>query len=434
MAAATQQNRIHDVWSEDAEKAVIGSILIDGYAIKSVHNVISAKDFYHSGYAAIYQAMLDLEAKGIAVDLVTTIDRLTESGKLKIVGGAAVVSELSDIVASSSNVQHYAKIVRDKSIRRSVVSQARNIATKANDVTTSLEDIPTSLSIDCAQKMDVNHVDAAIKQLNANIEKGYPGLNPGYDLLARTIRKVTPGHLWVVGAYTSVGKSAWLVDFICRQYRKSFDNPGIAIFSTEMSAEQYILRLLSNHTKIPSWAITENSCHPQQQAELVNAQIFYSQRNLYVYDKLYRIEDIDRAARLIKKTRRLDIIAIDYLQNTWGEGTIYERMSRLAPILQYLAKELQVTIIGLSQVSNQFQRDKSSSGVFGFKGAGEIAASADVGIELERDSEDKSKIIFKVSKNRHGRTGQGMLVYLPGYVRLDEVDDNEGMELPKYGG
>jgi replicative DNA helicase len=240
-----------------------------------------------------------------------------------------------------------------------------------------------------------------------------------------------PGHLWIIGAYVSVGKSAWLVDFICRLYGHS-DNPGIAVFSTEMSSEQYVLRMLSNRTRIPGWVISEKRCTVQQEASLIDSQVWLSKRNLYIYDKLYRIEDIEKTVRMLKP-HGLDVICIDYLQNMWGDGNIYERMSRLSPILQYMAKELQITIVALSQISNQAQREKGAAGgVYGFKGAGEIAASADLAIELERSKENEELLIFKVSKNRHGRIGEGLLQYMDNFARLKEVA-KEGYQ-DTYGG
>jgi replicative DNA helicase len=314
--------------------------------------------------------------------------------------------------------------VKDKAILRGIIGNARKIAIQASEPNANPDNIPTRLSIEVSRDVEINQVSTVIHNLNRNIEDGYPGIRPGYDVLSRTIRKISPGHLWIIGGYTSTGKSAILVDLICRIYR-SIDNPGIAIFSTEMSCEQYLLRMLSNQTAIPTWAITENKMNPQQTEKLIQAQIFFSKRNLYLYDRLYKIEDIERMARMLKD-RGLDIIAIDYLQNMWGEGTIYEKMSRLSPILQFLAKDLQITIIALSQVSNQFQRDKGQGGVFGYKGAGEIAASADLGIEIERDKAIKERMIFKVSKNRHGRTGEGVLEYVNGFTRFEEI--NEGNE------
>lgn len=414
--------------SEDAEKAVIGGILYDSRAMVKVRPMLEAGDFYHSWHQEIYAVMAAMHDAQQAIDLITLTDRLKDAGRLSQVGHGSYLCALVDGCASVANIEHHASIVKQKAQLRQIIEEARKIAIQATQAGADPKEIPTRLSIDHSHALEVNQVSATIHQLNKNIEAGYPGLPPCYDLLRRTIRKVSPGHLFIVGAYTSVGKSAWLVDFICRMYG-GIENPGIAVFSTEMSAEQYLLRMISNRTGIPSWAITENKLYPDQTETFVKEQIFFSKRNLYLYDRLYKIEDIERTARLLKQ-RGLDIIAIDYLQNLWGEGTIYDRMSRLAPLLQYLAKDLQITVIALSQVSNQFQREKGSGGVFGFKGAGEIAASADLAIELERDRDIKERMIFKVVKNRHGRLGEGALDYVNHFTRLEEVIE----ETPGYGG
>lgn len=413
-------------YSELAEKSVLGGILIDADAMARVRHILDPEDFYLDAHKEIYRAMVSIDT---IVDLVTLIGYLRDFGRLDKIGGAGYLSDLADSCVSSANIEQHAQIIKEKAALRKIVEGAREIAVEATKPGAKPDQIPTRLSIEMPRNAEVNHVTSTIKQLNKNIEAGYPGLYPCYGLLAKTIRKISPGHLWVCGAYTSVGKSAFLVDLICRLYRKSMDNPGIAVFSTEMSAEQYLIRMLSNQTLLPGWAITENKVHGDQAAALIKAQTFFSERNLYLYDKLYRIEDIERTARMLKE-KGLDIIAIDYIQNLWGEGSIYERMSRLSPVLHYLAKELQITVIALSQVSNQFQREKGAGGVFGYKGAGEIAASADLGIELERDKEVKERMIFKVVKNRHGRIGDGVLEYVHGFVKFHEVAE----EIPDYGG
>jgi len=406
--------------SQNAEKSVLGGILCDPSAMKKVRPILNADDFYHSWHKEIFGAMVEMSGKGSVIDLITLPEYLKEKGRLEHVGHGSYICELADSCGSTANITHHAKIVKDKATLRKIVEDARKIAVAAVENGADPDKIPTRLSIDNSHRIEINQVSAVIHQLSANIEKGYPGLPACYDLLGRTIRKVSPGHLWVVGAYTSTGKSAWLVDFICRLYRYGLENPGVAIFSTEMSCEQYLLRMLSNHTGIPTWVITENKATPEQVENLIKAQVFFSQRHLYLYDRLYKIEDIERTARMLKE-HGLNVLAIDYLQNMWGEGTIYDRMSRLAPVLQYLAKDLEITIIVLSQVSNQYQREKGNGGVFGYKGAGEIAASADLGIELERDKDIAERMVFRVAKNRHGRLGEGVLEYVHGFSRLKEI-------------
>lgn len=412
----------------DAERAVLGAILCDPDVITSARTILQPDDFYQTNHCEIFRAMVTVAGKKDCIpDLLGLSDYLRDSGRLDKIGGGAYLAELADSCPSSAAIKHHAKIVKGKSDLRKTIAAAREIAVQASEPGADPSQIPTKLSIDLSRNAEINQVSQVIHALNQNIDTGYPGLYPGYEILRRTIRKMAPGHLWVAGAYTSVGKSAWLVDLICRLYRQGADNPGIAVFSTEMSCEQYLLRALSNHTSIPSWVITENKCKPEQTARLIQAQVWLSKCNLYLYDRIYKIEDIERTARMLKEAR-LDVLCIDYIQNLWGEGTIYDRMSRLAPILQYLAKDLQITIIALSQVSNQFQREKGSCGVFGYKGAGEIAASADLGIELERDKNIPERMIFKVSKNRHGKTSEGVLEYVNNFTRFEEVKEGEKEE------
>jgi replicative DNA helicase len=413
--------------SDEAERAVLGGILLDAESIIKIKPMIDVDDFYAAAHQRIYAAMLDVYEGGQSIDLVTLHACIEDKGERDKVGGPSYLSKIQDDTPSAANIESYARIVSEKALSRRIIAEAQKVITAANDPTVKADDIPTRLAIESNHKIEINHVSGITKKLNSNIAAGYPGLYPCYDILARTIRKVSPGHLWIVGAWTSTGKSAFLVDFICRMYRATTQNPGIAIFSTEMSCEQYLIRCLSNETALPPWRITENVLKPEQAKQLIKAQSFYAGRNLYLYDTLYKIGDIERTARMLKEQKGLQIMAIDYLQNLWGEGSIYERMSRLAPILQYLAKDLQVTVIALSQVSNQHARGETG-GLINYKGAGEIAASADLGIELQRDTASKEMMKIMVKKNRHGRIGDGVLEYINEFTRLREapLTDQDG--------
>jgi replicative DNA helicase len=406
--------------SVEAEQAALGGVLYDPESIVKIKGLLDIGDFYSQAHQRIYAAMLDVYEDGIDAGLVSVSVCLKDKGELEKIGGPVYLSTLCDTVPSSANIESHARIIKEKATLRRIIEQAQNIINKTNERGIKPEEIPTRLLIETSKPIEINHVSSVSKQLTKNIEAGYPGLFPCYNLLSKTIRKASPGHLWVVGAWTSVGKSAWLVDYICRTYRHSTINPGIAIFSTEMSSEQYLVRCLANETMLPGWKITDKFMTPEQQNQVEKARRDFNTKNLYIYDKLYRIEEIEHAARMIKEEKGLDIMAVDYLQNIWGEGSIYERMSRLSPILQYLSKELQVTVIALSQVSNQHARGESG-GLINYKGAGEIAASADLGIELEREKDNKTRMRFIVKKNRHGMIGESVLEFTNEYTRLTEI-------------
>jgi|GEM_PF-6762121 len=263
----------------------------------------------------------------------------------------------------------------------------------------------------------IRHISGVLEDLERKISQGMNGIHPGYNLLARTVRKIAPGHMWVVGGYTSVGKSFFLTDLICRLYRAG--NPGIALFSTEMSTGQYALRMLANRTTYSTWAIEERRLiHSSHLAVLSEAWEHFNSRNLYLYDDLYDWKRIEKTAEAIKHRKGLDIVAVDFIQNLAGKGSVYERMSTLSPRIQAMAKRLEVCAIVLSQVSNEAARDDLS--IIGYKGAGEIAAAADLGVWLQRDEEEKEAVKFIIRKNRHGMRGEGLLIYSENYTRFEE--------------
>lgn len=274
-----------------------------------------------------------------------------------------------------------------------------------------------------ASGVPIRHISGVLEDLEKKITSGVHGIHPSYSLLAKTVRKIAPCHMWVCGGYTSSGKTFFLTDLLCRLYRAG--NPGVALFSTEMSAGQYALRMLANRTTYSTWAIEERKfINPTHLKVLKDAWDHFQTRNLYLYDDLYDWKRIEKTVEAIKYRKGLDIVAIDFIQNLAGKGSLYERMSALSPRIQAMAKRLDVCAIVLSQVSNEAARDDLT--ILGYKGAGEIAAAADLGIWLQRDEECKEIVRFMVRKNRHGMTGEGALVYTDNYTRFEEKEESRG--------
>jgi replicative DNA helicase len=194
-----------------------------------------------------------------------------------------------------------------------------------------------------------------------------------------------------------------------------------------MSAEQYLLRMLARGIDCPTWAIAEGKLFDNQYPKYVHELSHIHSKNLFIYDDLYKYSEIEQTTRMLKEKKNISIIIIDYLQNMWAPGrTIYERMSPLAPQLFFLARSLGITVIALSQVDNASVRDGGSK-IIGYKGAGEIAAAADLCIELERYKEVMKKdwLKFTIRKNRHGKVGTGNFKYADHYRRLEEMPQDE---------
>ncbi len=414
----------HDL---DAEKSVLGAILLDAPALSVVEDSgITADDFYPTAHQFIYNAILDIKDAGQVADTVTVCSRLKDLRKLESCGGMTYVADLLSATPSAANVAYYCGIVKEKSLRRQLLKKSFDLATQSQDTSNSVVEIinqyQAGLGIEAPRKITNFDIATAVNDLQVKIDRGFPGIEPPYDILRKTIRKFIPGTMIIVGAYTSQGKSALAIDTVARLYRVG--NPSIAIFSVEMSTQQYILRLLANETTIPTWMIRENRL--QRDAKFALLDVAYSRlktKRLTIYDNLYNFSDIRKAAAALK-LKGLDIIIIDYVQNVLCEGrTIYDRMSRLSPQIFAMAKDLEVTVIALSQISNESARD-SDSPVIGYKGAGEIAAAADVGIMLEKHREIKEYLNIRVKKNRDGRTMDGVLKFAHDYTRLIEVTED----------
>lgn len=268
-------------------------------------------------------------------------------------------------------------------------------------------------------------IDYLREDIKRNKGRGSLGINPGFEFLKNAIRGFIPGHLWVVGGYTSHGKTAFAIELISRVLSND-PNVRITLFSTEMSKETYILRLVAKLTGIPSLSLWEGNHIQAFQARVDEAFDLIAHKNLIVFDDLYEFEKMADKARQIKAEVGLDLLFIDFIQNLIGKGaTIYERMSILAPQVQALAKELSCTVVALSQVSNEAVRN--NSGVIGYKGAGEIAAAADLGLWLEREREgnDGFKINSEIlnviiKKNRHGPLGHSVLRFYNKFTGLKD--------------
>lgn len=415
----------HDL---EAEKSILGAILMDATALSDVIDAhIESDDFHHLPHQTIYNAILDVKEAGLAIDIVTVCARLKDLRKIESCGGMAYVASLPDDVPSAANVVHYCEIVKEKSLRRQLLKKSFDLAAQSQDINSSVADIigqyQQGLGIEQPRKVKPFSIKRAIYDLVDKISIGFPGIDPEYDILRKTIRKFIPGTMVIVGAYTSIGKSAFAVDLVSRLYRRG--DPAVGIFSLEMSVNQYILRLLANQTTFPTWTIRENRIMPNQRQSLEDAYQHLKSKNLHIYDNLYNFSDIRKAAAEIKLKNGLDIMIIDYVQNVQCEGrTIYERMSKLATDIFAMAKDLEITVIALSQINNESAKD-SDNPVIGYKGAGEIAAAADVGIWLEKDKANDEVLNIRVRKNRDGRTADGSMKFAYEYTRLEEVVDYE---------
>lgn len=255
-----------------------------------------------------------------------------------------------------------------------------------------------------------------------NQEQGFVGKNTGFGLLARDFIVYQPGHLWVIGAWTSTGKTAMMIEAINRFF-SAHEQGRVAVFSTEMTEEQNVARMLANKTGVSANVILSGNMLDRHKTIVDATASWLAGKDLYVYTKTRHIDEIISQCRKLKCAGGVDLVWIDFIQNVYrpGVGDQYTMMSQIAKDLQALAHDIGCTVVCLSQLPNHAGRE--DTGILEFKGAGEIAAACDVGVLMKRAKEDKRKILFDVRKNRHGKTGKYIMKFNDSWTGIEEVEE-----------
>ena len=271
-------------------------------------------------------------------------------------------------------------------------------------------------------------IGAALDRLDKiqeeNLQRGCIGRRTGFDMFQRDDIVYQPGHLWVIGAWTSVGKTAFMIEAINR-FLEINKSSKTLIFSTEMTEEQNLCRLLANKTGVGAKVILSGNMFEQHRKKVDAYAAWLRQRDVHIYSKTSSIDEIMAQCRKHNLDGDLDMVWIDFIQNVYRHGARdqYTMMSTIARDLQALAHELECTILCLSQLPNHAGRE--DTGILEYKGAGEIAAACDVGVLMNRAKEDKSKLLFEIRKNRHGKCEQYLMQFADGWTRIEEVSRAE---------
>jgi len=254
-------------------------------------------------------------------------------------------------------------------------------------------------------------------KLNERQEK--IGEHTGFRFLEDTIFGFIKTHLWVVGGYTSHGKTALMIQLIINALKHN-PNISIAVFSTEMSAEMILLRLIANRIATPSLTLLRGRFEPNTEEVLGGAFKYFHKKKIWLYDDVYTFKGIEQRCKAIKSTSPLDVVFVDFLQNMEADGSLYDRMSTIPIQLQKMAKSLDTCVVAMSQVSNEAAQ--GGSRVIGYKGGGEIAAACDLGLWLERDPDDKELLTCLIRKNKEGPTGKKRLRFTDNFTRIVEAE------------
>lgn len=418
----------------EAEQAVLGAIFLERQALITASDRLMPEDFYRTSHSRIFEVMLELSDKGEPVDLVTLIDELHRKNWLEEVGGVAYLGELANAVPTAANVQYYAQIVEEKSLLRRLIRVATSIATESysaeDEVDAILNDAEKSI-LEVARKqstgefMDIKDVliEAFDKiELLQHTAGEVTGVPTGFLELDRITAGFQKNDLVIVAARPSVGKTAFALNISQNVATKTDEN--VAIFSLEMGADQLVMRMLCAEGNIDAQRLRTGRLEDDDWQRLTMAMGSLSKAGIYIDDTPgIKVKEIRSKCRKLKQEHGLGMIMIDYLQLIQGDARSSEgrqqEVSEISRELKGLARELEVPVIALSQLSRgvESRQDKRPM-MSDIRESGSIEQDADIVAFLYRDdyydqeSEKKDIIEIIIAKQRNGPVGTVELAFV----------------------
>ncbi len=425
--------------SPEAEQSVIGSMIMSRDAIVEASEIITGADFYQQQYGIVFEAMIELHDEGKAVDLITLQERLKEKDLPSEISSMEFVRDLLSAVPTSANVKYYAEIVAEKSMLRKLIKTTEEITNACylgKEKTQDILEVTEKKIFDLVQNRGSEEF-VPIRQVVLNaiekIEKAsrsqgsVTGIPTGFIDLDYKMSGFQPSDLILVAARPSMGKTAFVLNIA--QYMAFHNDVTAAIFSLEMSKEQLVNRLLALESKVDSQNIRTGNLEDEEWAKLIEGANIIGKSNLIIDDKPgISISELRSKCRKYKMEHNLGVIFIDYLQLMTGSGRSESRQQEISEIsrsLKALARELNVPVVALSQLSRAVeQRPDHRPMLSDLRESGAIEQDADVVMFIYRDdyynkdSENKNIAEIIIAKQRNGPIGTVNLVWLPNYTKF----------------
>jgi replicative DNA helicase len=427
----------------EAEESVLGAMLLSPGAIGAVSEVLDASDFYRESHAKIYRAALALYAKGEPVDAITLVDELEERGELEDVGGRVRLHELAALVPATANAAHYARIVREMATLRGLIAAGQQIAQlgwERPGETQILVDRAEQVVFELSQSRvstEFSHIEELLKEsferITALYEAGadVTGVPSGFRDLDRLTSGFQPGNLIIVAARPSMGKSA-LGLCVAANLALRHEIP-VALFTLEMSKSEVTQRLLCSEAKVESQRLRTGKLAQDDWPRLVAAGDKLMKAPIYVDDtgSITMMEIRSKARRLKTREASLGLIIVDYLQlmtsGTTAENRVQE-VSQISRNLKVLARDLDVPIIAMSQLSRAVEQRHDKRPILSdLRESGSIEQDADLVMFVYRDeyyneeSDQQGLAEVILSKHRNGPTGIEKLSFLKRYAKFADL-------------
>ncbi len=431
--------------SLDAEVAVLGGVLLEQEALPRALEILVADAFYKSAHRTIFQAAVQLFERREAVDIVTVSNELRKMDRLESVGGPVALSNLLDSVATAANIEYHARIVFDKYLARRLISTSKDIITEGY-----ADRLPTNELLDQAQSQIFSiaegrlrqgfvHIKDVVRESFLEIENlhhnpdAISGIRSGFDDLDAMLAGLHNGDMIVLAARPSMGKTSLALSLV-QNVAIDHQHP-VAVFSLEMSKQQLVLRMLCSEARVDNHRMRRGIIQRHEWPNLTKAASLLTNAPIYIDDTPgMNVLEMRAKARRLKMEKGLRLIVVDYLQLMQSASKAENRQQEISSIsrsLKALAKELDVPVVALSQLSRAVESRAGNRRpmLSDLRESGAIEQDADVVIFLYREevydrecAEDLKGIAeVIIGKQRNGPIGEVKLKFFAEYTRFENL-------------
>ncbi|MEO8794883.1 MAG: replicative DNA helicase [Daejeonella sp.] len=438
----------------DLEEAVLGALMLEKDALSAVIDILKPEVFYKDSHQKIFEAIHALFQKSSPVDILTVTAQLRQQGDLEMIGGAYYITELTNRVASAANIEYHARIISQKFIQRELIRISTEIISNAYEDTTDIFDLLDNAEknlFDIAQnnlRRDSRKMDDIIRESLDNLEKikdrvdGLTGVPSGFTALDRMTSGWQPSDLVIIAARPAMGKTAFVLS-CARNAAVQFNKP-VVVFSLEMSSVQLVNRLISGETEIEQEKIRKGNLAEWEWQQLHSKIGKLTEAPLFIDDTpALNIFEFRAKCRRLKAQYDIQMIIIDYLQLMHGKGegkggNREQEIGSISRALKSVAKELNVPVIALSQLSRAVETRPGAQKkpmLSDLRESGSIEQDADMVLFLYRpeyyglteDEEGRSTIGIGeviIAKHRNGETGTVPLRFIGKFVKFTDLEED----------
>ena len=431
----------------EAERAVLGAIMMDNESVFSVMEILEPAAFYQPSHRVIFSTMIELSERGDPIDIVTLVDRLRSAGNLDKAGGPDYIPTLADEVPTSAGVANYAKIVMEKAVIRNLIETSTEIVQDCFDnpgeVDVLLDDAERRIFAISEQRIRSGFlsmkeiVKSSFKTIESLYEKKehITGVPSGFADIDDLTSGFQPSDLIIIAGRPSMGKTAFCLNIA--QYASMQKELTVAVFSLEMAKEQLVMRMLCSEARIDAHRLRSGFLGQTDWPKLSTAAGRLADASIYI-DDTPAISSMEMRAktRRLKADKGLDLVIVDYLQLMSGRSTRSDNreqeISEISRSLKALAKELAVPVLALSQLNRGVESRVDKRPILAdLRESGAIEQDADVIMFIYRDEVYNKETMEKgiaeviIGKQRNGPVGTKKLTWLDKYTRFEDMTTRE---------